>query len=58
MHKVAVMISAGMFAFSAWIYSETGDWVALVFMAMSVGYGALFAASRLSRRGLSDSSDQ
>ena len=58
MHTVAVMMSAGMFAFSAWTYGETGDWVALVFMAMSVGYGALFAVTRLSRRGSSDGLDE
>lgn len=42
MDKAALVASAVMFAFSAWMFSETGDWVALVFMVMSAGYGVLF----------------
>jgi hypothetical protein len=38
-----------MFAFSAWIFSQTGDWVALVFMGMSAGYGLLFGSGLVER---------
>ena len=50
--KVALVVSAVMFAFSAWMFSQTGDWVALVFMVMSAGYGVLFM-----RRGRNRSHD-
>ncbi len=46
---IAVALSAGMFAFSTWIYTQTGDWVALVFMLVSAGYGVLFASGQLDR---------
>ena len=52
MDKAALMASAVMFAFSAWMFNETGDWVALVFMIMSAGYGVLFI-----RRGRNRSDD-
>ncbi len=48
MSNFAVLLSAGMFVFSAWMFVQTSDWVALVFMVMSVGYGALFLARRRS----------
>ncbi|MEY2909045.1 MAG: hypothetical protein RLZZ602_1568 [Pseudomonadota bacterium] len=46
---VAVAMSAGMFAFSTWIYTQTGDWVALLFMVVSAVYGVLFASGQLDR---------
>ena len=46
---VAVAMSAGMFAFSTWIYTQTGDWVALLFMVVSALYGVLFASGQLDR---------
>jgi hypothetical protein len=36
-----------MFAFSAWMYQATGDWVAAVFAIGSLAYGLFF----LSRSG-------
>ena len=44
---IAIGLSAGMFAFSAWIYGQSGDWVALVFMLVSAVYGLLFASGQL-----------
>lgn len=44
---IALGLSAGMFAFSTWVFWQTGDWVALLFMVVSVGYGALFASGKL-----------
>lgn len=52
MDKAALVVSAAMFAFSVWMFSETGDWVAMVFMLMSAGYGVLFI-----RRGRNRSND-
>lgn len=46
---VAVGLSAGMFAFSTWIYTQNGDWVALLFMLVSAGYGVMFASGQLDR---------
>lgn len=55
---IAVGLSAGMFAFSTWIYIQTSDWVALLFMALSAGYGVLFASGRIDRRlGQNDSEE-
>ena len=57
MQFVAVIISAVMFAFSGCMYSQTGDWVALVFMIGSGGYGLLFASGKVATgfgRGSSD----
>ena len=50
MKLLALFLSAGMFAFSAWMFVETGDWVALVFAAGSLAYGFFFA-SRIPGRG-------
>ena len=46
---MALALSAGMFVFSTWIYPQTGDWVALLFMLLSAGYGTLFTGDRLDR---------
>ena len=50
MNTLALIASAGMFALSGWMYVETGDWVALVFMVLSAAWG-LFFAGRRSRQG-------
>lgn len=55
---VGISLSAGMFAFSAWIYTQTGDWVALLFMTLSAGYGVLFASGQLDRFKNGNHSDQ
>ena len=39
---VGLAVAIAMFAFSAWMYQSTGDWVALVFAAGSLGYGLFF----------------
>jgi hypothetical protein len=58
MQFLAVIISAVMFAFSAWMYSQTGDWVALVFMVGSGGYGLLFASGKVASGFGRDASDE
>jgi hypothetical protein len=44
MKLVAIFLSAGMFAFSAWMYLETGDWVAMIFALGSLAYGGYFVS--------------
>ncbi|HBZ49623.1 MAG TPA: hypothetical protein DEO43_04790 [Halieaceae bacterium] len=39
---VGMILSSVMFAFSAYMYTLTGDWVAAVFALGSVGYGLFF----------------
>ena len=39
-------IAGGMFIFSAYMYVSTGDWVAAVFSAGSIGYGLFFFTTR------------
>ncbi len=39
---VGLVTATAMLLFSAYIYLQTGDWVALVFIAGSLGYGAFF----------------
>lgn len=58
MKLIAVGLSAGMFAFSTWIYTQTGDWVALLFMLVSAGYGVMFASGQLDRLFGDNDSDQ
>ena len=49
MKLLALFLSAGMFAFSAWMFLETGDWVALVFAGGSLAYGLFFASGMMGR---------
>ena len=44
---VVIGLCVGMFVFSAWVYVETHDWVAVIFMVVSLTYGALFNSGRL-----------
>ncbi len=46
---VALVITLAMFLFSIWVYTNTGDWVAIVFALGSVAY-AIFFFSGLSDR--------
>jgi hypothetical protein len=46
---LGLLLATAMLVFSGWIYLQTGDWVALVFVAGSMGYGAFFIVS--SQRG-------
>ena len=39
---VGLVATAAMFAFSTWMYLQTGDWVAAVFALGSLAYGAFF----------------
>ena len=47
---IGLVLTAIMFAFSAWMYLQTGDWVAAVFALGSLGYG-LFFLSRFTQPG-------
>ena len=47
---IALVITAAMFLFSTWMYSRTGDWVAVVFAVGSVAYGIYFFSSGSDRR--------
>lgn len=39
---IGLVLTCIMFAFSAWMYQRTGDWVAAVFAAGSLGYAIFF----------------
>ena len=39
---IGMVATATMFAFSTWMYVQTGDWVAAVFALGSVAYGLFF----------------
>jgi hypothetical protein len=45
-----LVITTLMLVFSGWMFLQTGDWVALVFAAVSLGYG-IFFLSVTPRRG-------
>jgi hypothetical protein len=40
--SIALLLAAAMFAFSTWIFMQTGDWVAVIFALGSVGYAVYF----------------
>lgn len=42
---IALIIAAAMFVFSSWMFTQTGDWVAVVFALGSVAYGIYFFTS-------------
>jgi hypothetical protein len=39
---IALGVAIAMFVFSLWMYSRTGDWVAIVFAAGSAAYAMYF----------------
>ena len=39
---LALLVAIAMFVFSLWMYSRTGDWVAIVFAIGSAAYGTYF----------------
>jgi hypothetical protein len=39
---IGLVLTAAMFAFSVWMFSQTGDWVAAVFAVGSLGYALFF----------------
>jgi uncharacterized RDD family membrane protein YckC len=39
---IGIVATLAMLVFSGWMYLQTGDWVALVFAAFSLGYGVFF----------------
>lgn len=47
---VALLLAVAMFVFSLWMYSRTGDWVAIVFAIGSAGYTMLFFGSVTGRK--------
>ncbi len=54
---IVIGLCFGMFVFSAWVYIETQDWVAVIFMMVSLTYGALFNSGRLDRLFEKESSE-
>ena len=42
---LALIVAIGMFVFSLWMYSRTGDWVAIVFAIGSAAYATYFFTS-------------
>ena len=48
---IGLILTAAMFAFSAWMYTRTGDWVAALFALGSLAY-ALFFLSAFAGRPL------
>jgi hypothetical protein len=47
---LGLVLALAMLAFSSWIYLNSGDWVALVFAAGSLGYALVFVAARRGSR--------
>ena len=45
---VGVVGTAVMFAFSVWMFQQTGDWVAAVFVVGSLAYGVFFFLQEVS----------
>ena len=39
---IGLVLTAAMFAFSSYMFLQTGDWVAAVFAAGSLAYGLFF----------------
>lgn len=39
---IGLAAALAMFVFSTWMYQSTGDWVAALFAAGSLGYGVFF----------------
>ncbi len=48
---IGLTLTAMMFAFSTWMYLQTGDWVAAVFALGSLGYGLFFLGAAVRQRG-------
>jgi len=46
---LALIVAIAMFCFSLWIYSRTGDWVAIVFALGSAAYATYFFTSARDR---------
>ena len=42
---VGLLLTAAMFAFSSYVFINTGDWVAAVFALGSLGYGLFFLST-------------
>ena len=45
MRVIALLVAVAMFVFSLWMYSRTGDWVAIVFAFGSAAYATYFFTS-------------
>lgn len=39
---IGLVFTAAMFAFSTWMFMQTGDWVAALFAVGSLAYAAVF----------------
>ncbi|MEP5568118.1 MAG: hypothetical protein ABJN62_09820 [Halioglobus sp.] len=46
--RLGLAATAVMFAFSTWMFQQTGDWVAAVFAVGSVAYGFFFFQQEVS----------
>jgi hypothetical protein len=42
---IGLVFAIAMFIFSVWMYTKTGDWVAIIFALGSAGYTVLFFTS-------------
>lgn len=42
---IGLVLTASMFVFSTWMYTQTGDWVAAVFAVGSLAYGLFFVGT-------------
>ena len=42
---IGLVLTCAMFAFSAHMFTQTGDWVAAVFAVGSLGYGLFFLSA-------------
>ncbi|MEP4148101.1 MAG: hypothetical protein ABJL54_12830 [Halioglobus sp.] len=45
---LGLVATAVMFAFSTWMFQQTGDWVAAVFAVGSLAYGVFFFQQKVS----------
>ncbi|MEM1113749.1 MAG: hypothetical protein AAGI11_17685 [Pseudomonadota bacterium] len=48
---IGLVVSAIMFAFSAWMYLQTGDWVAAIFTVGAGAYGFFFLTRTVTDSG-------
>ena len=46
---IGLIAAIAMLLFSAWMYLQTGDWVALIFILGSLGYIVLFLTTSTGR---------
>lgn len=47
---IGLVLAVAMFIFSIWMYSRTGDWVAILFAAGSAAYATFFFRNVLGKK--------